>query len=109
MYLGTELSIATLYELHKVWAATNSYKIVSKDYYFRVFGTERNLGFSVPSTDTCKTCEELSIQLKDAKEDEVKAQLQRQLDGHQTVSKTAFTALANLTADAKTKKTIKVI
>ena len=66
--------------------------MLSQDYYYRTFGNERNLGFQVPASDTCKTCEELTTQLRDMASDETeeKKLVQDQLDEHKKAATKGF-------------------
>ena len=59
-YLGSELTISHMYSLYKEWCAQQK---LNKDKYFKVLGTNRNLGFSPPKSDTCKTCDGLTVKI----------------------------------------------
>lgn len=59
---------------------------MSEDKYRRIFCTSYNIGFKVPKSDTCKTCDSLaaSIQaLKPPQDDQEIALLTREKDLHQ--------------------------
>ena len=55
-----------MYSLYKEWCTQQKFNVVSKDKYFRVFGANRNLGFSPPKSDTCKTCDGLTVKIQNS-------------------------------------------
>lgn len=58
LYFDCNLNISTLYkDYYKDWCTQNDYAAASEDKYRRVFCTNYNIGFKVPRTDTCKTCD----------------------------------------------------
>ena len=54
--------------------------VVSKHRYYEIFNSDFNLGFGLPRTDTCATCDRLSLAIKSDPSDTVS---QRQLADHQ--------------------------
>lgn len=58
----------------------NIKSVVSKHRYYEIFNSDFNLGFGLPRTDTCATCDRLSLAIKSDPSDTVS---QRQLADHQ--------------------------
>ena len=78
LYLDCDMSITRLYEdYYFPWCTEKGVEDpVSQDAYRRVFCNEFNIGFLLPKSDTCKTCDESQIKLDalriEGKEDEAK-------------------------------------
>ena len=53
-YLGSELSINTMYDLYVAKCTETDRPTASRDCYRRTFCCDFNLGFAAPKTDTCK-------------------------------------------------------
>ena len=96
-YLGSELTISHMYSLYKEWCAQQKFNIVSKDKYFEVFGTNGNLGFSPPKSDTCKTCDGLTVKIQNCGpgdsneiffyENDLKLHREEANEGYKTITK----------------------
>ena len=68
IYIDHDLSISSLYKDYYVdWCQEKVIMPVSEDKYRRIFCTEYNIGFKVPKTDTCKTCDYLKILIENNK------------------------------------------
>lgn len=106
VYLDSDMSITGLYRKYVEWinqknqievdavdvnSAKSSnvsvkYRVVSEDKYRRIFCTEYNIGFKLPRSDTCKTCDSINIKLGAEKDETVIAQLKAELDAHHIAS-----------------------
>lgn len=103
VYLDCDMNISGLYRKYVEWInqkneteadavdvniakrskVTKKYEVVSEDKYRRIFCTEYNIGFKLPRSDTCKTCDSINIKLAAEKDDAVIAQLKAELEAHQ--------------------------
>nr|CAH7732524.1 unnamed protein product [Callosobruchus chinensis] len=67
VYIDHDFSISAIYHGYYLeWCKDKDLQPVKESYYRKVFCTEFNIGFKLPKTDTCKTCDSLNIQIKDA-------------------------------------------
>ncbi|XP_071053921.1 uncharacterized protein [Onthophagus taurus] len=67
VYIDQDLSISALYhDYYLEWCEDKGLHAVKESYYRNVFCNEVNIGFKLPKTDTCKTCDFLNIQIKHA-------------------------------------------
>lgn len=67
VYIDHDLSISALYhDYYLEWCKDKGLHPVKESYYRNVFCKEFNIGFKLPKTDTCKTCDFLNIQIKNA-------------------------------------------
>lgn len=68
VYLNCDLTIESLYKVYYVpWCNENGHNAVSRDKYRRIFCTEFNIGFKIPQSDTCKTCDQLTVAVENAR------------------------------------------
>lgn len=64
LYFDSNLNISTLYkDYYKEWCTENGHTAASEDKYRRVLCSNYNIGFKLPRSDTCKTCDHLHIQI----------------------------------------------
>ena len=80
VYFSPELNLSKLYNLYIEDAKINNYTHVSRPIFYTNF-REYNVGFYIPKTDTCNTCDTLKIQIDAAVHDE-KTELTSQLNSH---------------------------
>lgn len=67
IYIDHDISISALYhDYYLEWCKDKALNPVKESYYRKIFCTEFNIGFKLPKTDTCKTCDHLNIQIKNA-------------------------------------------
>lgn len=85
VYLDHDLNISRLYKDYYIeWCNNNNIHPVKEDKYRRIFCTEFNIGFKLPKSDTCKTCDALSLQIEENKDNEEKLRaLNFELELHQ--------------------------
>ncbi|CAH1984379.1 unnamed protein product [Acanthoscelides obtectus] len=66
VYINHDLNISKLYKDYYIdWCKERDLVHVSEDRYRRIFCTEYNIGFKLPKSDTCKTCDMLKIKIED--------------------------------------------
>ncbi|CAH1977144.1 unnamed protein product [Acanthoscelides obtectus] len=86
VFLKHGLNISTLYKDYYVeWCKERAIAPVKEDRYRRIFCSEYNIGFKLPKSDTCHTCDLLNNQMEANKENQDgynKLRIQLQL--HQT-------------------------
>jgi len=56
-YLSPELTIEKMYKLYQQWCLERRIKSVSSRLYRDIFNKSFNLGFGLPKSDTCSTCD----------------------------------------------------
>lgn len=56
--------------------------LVKYDYYRSYFNTKFNLAFGNPRTDTCTTCDELDVKIRDALNGDDKRKVQEEKELH---------------------------
>ena len=62
VYLDHDLSISSLYkDYYVLWCEQKGIKPASENIYRRVFSTQYNIGFKLPKSDTCKSCDSFMI------------------------------------------------
>lgn len=67
VYIDHDSSISALYnDYYLSWCQDKGLNPVKESYYRKVFCNDFNIGFKLPKTDTCKTCDFLNIQIKNA-------------------------------------------
>lgn len=68
VYLDHNMTIASLYsERYVPWCRDAGIEPVKEHTYRKIFCTQYNIGFKLPKSDTCKTCDDLNIQIETAK------------------------------------------
>ncbi|CAH0564506.1 unnamed protein product [Brassicogethes aeneus] len=91
MYLNCDMTIAHLYKKFYVpWCEEQNIVPVKEYAYRKIFCTEYNIGFKLPKSDTCKTCDETSIKLETAirnNDDEQRTILSTTLNLHKSRAK----------------------
>ncbi|KAK5648287.1 hypothetical protein RI129_003179 [Pyrocoelia pectoralis] len=85
LYIDHDLSISSLYKkYYKPWCEDQGFLPVKEDAYRRIFCNHYNIGFKLPKSDTCETCDKYSVLLDSNKNDTTKfRELQIQLELHQ--------------------------
>ena len=58
--------------------------------YRDIFNGEFNLGFALPRTDTCATCDKLALKVRSSEGAE-KEKLEKELEEHHKLAESAFT------------------
>ncbi|CAH0558686.1 unnamed protein product [Brassicogethes aeneus] len=86
IYLNHDISISGLYkDFYLDWCKERNIMPVREDRYRRIFCNEYNIGFKLPKSDTCHTCDSLNILIRNEEnnknEEEVK-KLKTQLELH---------------------------
>lgn len=61
LYLGSNLSVAKMYNLYIEKCNAESISPVKKSLYYKIFATEFNLGFHIPKSDRCDLCEKYKV------------------------------------------------
>lgn len=73
VYIDNDISISTLYRNYYIpWCKERNINPVKEDKYRRIFCSEYNIGFKLPRSDTCATCDEYYILIDSNKNDELK-------------------------------------
>ncbi|CAH1112279.1 unnamed protein product [Psylliodes chrysocephalus] len=75
VYIDHDLNISKLYIDHSIdWCKNRDLQPVLEDKYRRIFCSEYNIGFKLPKSDTCKTCDMLKVVIEDqnASEEEIR-------------------------------------
>ena len=94
-YLGSELSINTMYDLYVAKCTETDTPTASRDCYRRTFCCDFNLGFAAPKTDTCKTCCAAEIQVKACADSNDRKKLDDEWSLHKQQAQKAFEMLHN--------------
>ncbi|CAH1959018.1 unnamed protein product [Acanthoscelides obtectus] len=84
-YLGSHLSISKMYQCFYeecIEKKLSQAEIPKQWLYADIFNTEFNLSFKEPDNDTCDTCDEFLIKLKDAGSVEERNELQKKYEAH---------------------------
>lgn len=64
VYLNYDLTINSLYSNYYInWCNEEGKNIVSSDKFRRIFCEDFNIGFKLPKSDTCATCDSLNMQI----------------------------------------------
>ncbi|XP_050518265.1 uncharacterized protein LOC126892670 [Diabrotica virgifera virgifera] len=86
VYINHDLSVSSLYKGYYIaWCKERNIIPVKEDRYRRIFNLEYNIGFKMPKTDTCSTCDSLNIIISSNNANESEAEhLQVKLRLHQT-------------------------
>lgn len=86
VYLNHDLSIASLYKDYYIaWCKQHNINHVKEDRYRRIFNLEYNIGFKLPKSDTCQTCDSINLMISSNKENESEVKsLQIKLQLHQS-------------------------
>lgn len=110
-YLDTEPSILSLYtDKYLPYCAENNLIPSTQDKYRRIFCGEYNLGFKLPKSDTCPTCDQYVIdKLKDKNNAEKLNQLAVENTVHLKKADAMQLSLANATEECKNSDQFDVI
>nr|CAH7763082.1 unnamed protein product [Callosobruchus chinensis] len=84
-YLGSHLNISKMYQLFYEECTEkkmNQTEIAKQWLYAEIFNTEFNLSFKEPDNDTCDSCDEFLVKLKDAGSVEERNELQKSYEAH---------------------------
>ncbi|KAK3880407.1 hypothetical protein Pcinc_015090 [Petrolisthes cinctipes] len=83
-YLECNLTIPKLYQFYVEWMNVNhpGTEKVTQSYYHKTFTNEFNIAFHPPKSDTCSTCDKLTISIKSATDEAARQHLQEQLRQH---------------------------
>ncbi|CAG9773407.1 unnamed protein product [Ceutorhynchus assimilis] len=69
LYLNCDMTITGLYtDFYVPWCREQNISPVKESAYRKIFCTQYNMGFKLPKSNTCKTCDEMGIKIKAAKE-----------------------------------------
>lgn len=85
VYIEHDLSVASLYQkYYKPWCTEHGTAPVKEDTYRRIFCNQYNIGFKIPKSDTCDTCDQNKILMESNKDNEPKLkEIKIQSDLHQ--------------------------
>uniref|UniRef100_A0A6P7F3E6 Uncharacterized protein LOC114324751 n=1 Tax=Diabrotica virgifera virgifera TaxID=50390 RepID=A0A6P7F3E6_DIAVI len=85
-YLNCDMTITGLYtDFYVPWCRERNITPVKESAYRKIFCTHYNIGFKLPRSDTCKTCDETTIKIqasKDANNEEREKELTTFLNVH---------------------------
>lgn len=113
VYLNCDMTISRLYsDFYVPWCQKENIEPVLEHTYRKIFCTEYNIGFKLPKSDTCKTCDQLNIRLDSARnknEIEELSRLNTELILHKTKAKAMQDLLHNMTLESKNKSRTLVI
>ena len=84
----------------------NAQPIVKYEYYNNRSNNHHNLSFGRPRSDSCPTCEDFELKIKEACDPTVKAELESERELHHRKAKTFYSSLQQHTALAKEDSTI---
>ena len=77
-YLDPDLNIRKMYDLYVQKCSQEKKQPVKEKYYYKVFSTQFNLHFKVPSKDTCRQCDDLLLKMRAETQDDKKKELELQ-------------------------------
>lgn len=84
VYFAADLNVSKLHDYYKDWCLKHNERAASEDKYRRIFGTEFNIGFKLPKSDTCKTCDSCHIKLSNLElSAEEMIKIKEELETHQ--------------------------
>lgn len=125
VYLDHDINISILYRKYCEWVdekrtdlmqrnphdnILHHLKAVSNDKYRRIFCLEFNIGFKLPRSDTCQTCDKLKIDLDSNKHDaELTRKLKTEQECHHNMADAMQLNLQDTSEQAKISKNIDVI
>lgn len=84
MYLGCDLNLAKMYQLYVEHCKEQKLEenFIGKEWlYHDIFNSEFNLAFKQPANDTCDTCDEHIVRIKQASPDE-KIEIEQNYNSH---------------------------
>lgn len=68
-YLNCDMTISGLYNDYYVpWCEKENILPIKESAYRKIFCTSYNIGFKLPKSDTCKTCDEMNIKIDSLKQ-----------------------------------------
>nr|CAH7734334.1 unnamed protein product [Callosobruchus chinensis] len=103
VYVDHDMSIASLYKNFYIpWCREQSIAPVKEDTYRRIFCGQYNIGFKLPKSDTCDTCDQYKTLLDSTKNEGAKLrQIQLNLELHQRRAEAMQASLKAETEEAK--------
>ena len=109
-YLSAQLSVACMHEMYlemyepdefaKLKEGHDANPMVKYD-FSDYFNTHFNLSFGVPKTNTCSTCDELNVKIRDASDAVTKQTLEGEKQIHLHASQEFYTELRGCTKLAR--------
>lgn len=101
MYFDCDLTVSKLYkEKYLPYCNENNVQPVKEDMYRRIFSTEYNIGFKLPKSDTCATCDRLKIDIdSNVSNEEILKSLNIEQELHQKRAEVMQTSLQEATED----------
>lgn len=66
--------------------------LITESMYHDIFVTEYNIHFGYPRTDSCSTCDNLTLQIEGASDQEIKTSIQKTLQAHQKLAEEGYSA-----------------
>ncbi|XP_077291998.1 uncharacterized protein LOC143915302 [Arctopsyche grandis] len=109
-YLNCDINIASLYNTHYLkYCEEINCEPVSVDKYRRVFCQEYNIGFKLPKSDTCKTCDTRDKKMGNETDEEQNRQLSIEKELHLRYAESMKTKMKTLSLLAKENSDVHVI
>lgn len=110
-YIDHDISISSLYKKYYIpWCQERNIIPAKEDRYRRIFCSEYNIGFKLPKSDTCATCDEYNTLLDTHKGDENKLkEIKTNLDLHQRRAEAMQTNMKNEIQRSKNENDLEVI
>lgn len=101
VYLDCDITIVGLHRNYQQYCRENRIPIISADRFRRLFGSEFNIGFKLPKSDTCAKCDSLTIKLANCTDEEEKRLLTADRDKHLEKAQTGQDNIKKLAELAK--------
>lgn len=102
LYFDSDMNIEILYRDYYVpWCIEKNIEPVINQYYRLIFNNEFNIGFKLPKSDTCKSCDLYKVQTKSLIDDDRKRKLERDQELHLHSAKSMQTNLVETSLAAK--------
>ena len=110
LYLSPDLNLSKMYEMYENHCCEERIeKPVSQHVFRRIFNEKFNLSFHPPHQDTCKTCDELQVQIGGCTNEAEKCRLTASLEVHHRMADSARECLRQDTAASKSDSTLTTI
>ena len=114
--MSEELSVSRMYRLYlekhepivyaELELGGNTKPEVKYEYYNNRFNNNHNLSFGRPRSDTCPTCEDFELKIKEESDPTIKSQLETGRDIHHRKAETFYSSLKEHTALAGHDQTV---